>query len=174
MPDQSRDVVLPRKNGRGPTVTIVGCPAALKAWAENDKTKAAYAEVETVLGCDFSEIIDTYGDEYGHLRVDDVLEPARRGLRGREALDAALHAQAPVSSNARLSAQSEGRHRSARPRSVRRRVSRSRTSRGSPDRPRSDNEGEPPDVSTFGGFVVASFRMAVHEQRRLAARRVTP
>lgn len=83
-----------------------------------------------------------HGPEYGELTVDDLLEQGARGLRGREALDAALVAR----SYGRLLWRARSTHPLRLVSAVRRRLPSGRpssrrrgsASRGSPTRPSSD------------------------------------
>src|SRR5262245_39794954 len=80
----------------GPVVTIdPAARAALVRWAA--RLKAEAIEVKSIIGCDFEDIgchfegidVETLRD----LTMSDVIAQAPRGLRGRDALNAALAAR---------------------------------------------------------------------------------
>lgn len=103
-------------------------------------------EVKAILECDFA---DVEGEGYGDLTMPEVIAQGRRGLRGLDALDAALEARARRP-DAALAAQarkpgstsaSKRPVRAARPRERSSRRQASAGSRGSPGR--SDDDPEP-------------------------------
>ena len=106
-PDVTGALTLDREqeihDGRGDPATpeelelVERSAALMSAWFQKDREKLAEVgrkakAVVGIVGCGTHEVVQRHGKDYGTLTVGDVLEQGDRGLRGREALDAALAA----------------------------------------------------------------------------------
>jgi hypothetical protein len=128
--DEAQPAEVPMER-RGPKITLIGDRASIGAALA--KHAADTDELDRLLGVDSLELAERHDPElvrFGNLTTEDVLAQARRGLRGRAVLEAALAARvrAALAQRKPTVPMSASRSREHRPQSNARRSARFGTS----------------------------------------------